>query len=238
MAPGMGKEERPSRCVTGIEGLDNILGGGIPTASIVLVCGGTGTGKTAMAVEFLARGAAQGETGLMISDIGSEERLLAGLPTFTFLPPDALKKGALSVIAPDEIFKNADAESAFDAAVLEKMMSALDKVLSTAKVKRLAIDGVDAVIPEKAARAFIGAIKDVLQKNECTAFVASRGGPEGLLAAAVDGVIALGDAERNGDFLRTMQVLKMRGTGHSRAKYVIDLTPCGMLTTPLLKGAP
>ncbi|MDD1769851.1 MAG: hypothetical protein LUO79_02080 [Methanomassiliicoccales archaeon] len=234
----MGKEERAGRCVTGIEGLDNILGGGIPTSSIVLVCGGTGTGKTAMAVEFLVRGAAQGETGLLISDIGSEERLLSGLPTFTFLPPDALKKGTFSVIAPDEIFKDSGSEWALDAAAMEKMLSALDKVLSTAKVKRLAIDGIDAVVPEKAAMAFNGEIKNVLQKNSCTAFFVSMDGPDGPLAAAADGVIVLGDAERNGDFLRTMQVLKMRGTGHSRAKYVIDLTPCGMLTTPLLKGGP
>jgi len=234
----MGKQEGPGRCVTGIEGLDNILGGGIPTSSIVLVCGGTGTGKTAMAVEFLARGAANGETGLLISDIGSEERLLSGLPSFTFLPSDAVKKGTFSVIGFNEIFSKVDEGTTLDPAALEKMASSLDKVLSAAKVKRLAIDGVDAAIPESGGRAFVGAIKDVLQKNGCTAFLVSSGGSEGSLPSAADGVIVLGDAERNGDFLRTMQVLKMRGTGHSRAKYVIDFTPCGMLTTPLLKGGP
>jgi circadian clock protein KaiC len=233
----MGKEERPDRCVTGIDGLDNVLGGGIPTSSIILICGGTGTGKTALAVEFIARGAAGGEAGLFIGDVGDEKRLLSGLPSFTFLTPESIKKGTFSVIAPDEIFKDIGSD-AVDAAVMGKMSSALDKVLSTAKVKRLAIDGVDAFVSEKAARAFVGAIRGVIQKNSCTAFIIADSGPKGSLAAAADGVIVLGDIERNGDFLRTMQVLKMRGTGHSRAKYVIDLTPCGILTTPLLKGGP
>jgi len=231
----MGKEERSDRCVTGIEGLDNILGGGIPTSSVVLICGGTGTGKTALAVEFIARGAAGGEAGLLIGDVGDEERLLSGLPSFTFLAPETIKKGTFSVIGPDEIFKGVGQDPA-DAAAIAEMASSLDKVLSAAKVKRLAIDGVDDLVSERAARPFVSAIKDVLRKNKCTAFIISRGGPEGPLAAAADGVIALGDIERNGDFLRAMQVLKMRGTGHSRAKYVVDITPCGMLTTPLLKG--
>jgi len=216
--------------MTGIEGLDNILGGGVPASSIVLVCGATGTGKTALAVEFLARGAAAGEAALFVGDATSEEILLAGLPNFSFLPPDAVKKGALSAVGMDEIFK--------EAADQQKTASTLDKVLSAAKVKRLAIDGIDGVVSESAAKGLLGSIKQVLRKNGCTAFVTSRSGIDSAFAAAADGVIVMGDIERNGDFLRTMQILKMRGTGHSRARYVIDLTPFGILTTPLLKGGP
>jgi circadian clock protein KaiC len=45
-----------------------------------------------------------------------------------------------------------------------------------------------------------------------------------------------GNLERRGDLLRTLQVVKMRGTQHSRAKYVLDLTTSGVLLVPLLKG--
>jgi len=61
----------------------------------------------------------------------------------------------------------------------------------------------------------------------------SRWGVEEALA---DGVIVTGNLERRGDLLRTLQVVKMRGTTHSRAKYVLDLTTSGVLLVPLLKG--
>jgi circadian clock protein KaiC len=54
--------------------------------------------------------------------------------------------------------------------------------------------------------------------------------------ALADGIILMGNMERRGDLLRTLQVIKMRGTSHSRAKYVLDLTPAGVLLVPLLKG--
>ena len=46
----------------------------------------------------------------------------------------------------------------------------------------------------------------------------------------------MGNMERRGDLLRTLQVVKMRGTQHSRTKYVLSLTPVGVLLVPLLKG--
>ncbi len=51
-----------------------------------------------------------------------------------------------------------------------------------------------------------------------------------------DGVILLGNRERRGDLLRTLQIVKMRGTSHSRARYILDLTSSGVLLAPLLKG--
>src|ERR1043166_4932773 len=49
---------------TGIQGLDEITGGGLPRGRPTLVCGGPGCGKTILAAEFLVRGAVQfGEPG-------------------------------------------------------------------------------------------------------------------------------------------------------------------------------
>ena len=45
------------KCPTGIAGLDQITGGGLPRGRPTLVCGTAGCGKTLMAMEFLARGA-------------------------------------------------------------------------------------------------------------------------------------------------------------------------------------
>jgi circadian clock protein KaiC len=44
---------------TGIQGLDEITGGGLPKGRPTLVCGGAGCGKTLLAMEFLVRGATE-----------------------------------------------------------------------------------------------------------------------------------------------------------------------------------
>ena len=53
---------------TGIQGLDEITGGGLPQGRPTLICGGPGCGKTLFATEFLVRGATEyGEPGLFVA---------------------------------------------------------------------------------------------------------------------------------------------------------------------------
>jgi circadian clock protein KaiC len=55
------------RVSTGIAGLDRILEGGFPKGRSVLVTGEPGTGKTIMALQFLAEGLAHGEKGVYVA---------------------------------------------------------------------------------------------------------------------------------------------------------------------------
>ena len=55
------------RVATGIEGLDDVLGGGLPQEQVYLLEGGTGTGKTTIGLQFLLEGVRQGERGLFIT---------------------------------------------------------------------------------------------------------------------------------------------------------------------------
>ena len=52
---------------TGIAGLDEVLRGGVPRGSMTLLAGGPGTGKTMLGMEFLVRGARQGDPGIMLT---------------------------------------------------------------------------------------------------------------------------------------------------------------------------
>ncbi len=63
MAKGRGKTTQIAKALpkspTGIQGLDEITGGGLPTGRPTLVCGSAGCGKTLLSMEFLVRGAQQ-----------------------------------------------------------------------------------------------------------------------------------------------------------------------------------
>lgn len=73
-----------ARAGTGIAGLDEILGGGLPRNPLYLVEGGTGAGKTTLGLQFLLAGAARGERALYPGfaetpeDIEKPDRLLVG----------------------------------------------------------------------------------------------------------------------------------------------------------------
>ena len=60
---------------TGVDGLDNVLMGGLRRGRVYLLEGTPGTGKTTMAMQFLMDGAARGESGLYITLSETEDEL-------------------------------------------------------------------------------------------------------------------------------------------------------------------
>ncbi|MEW5955924.1 MAG: ATPase domain-containing protein [Candidatus Micrarchaeota archaeon] len=63
------------RVKTGVSGLDALIGGGIPAESVVLVSGAAGTGKTVLALQFLAKGAATGERAVYFTFEEREDKI-------------------------------------------------------------------------------------------------------------------------------------------------------------------
>src|SRR5580698_9887616 len=76
---------RLPKCPTGIQGLDEITGGGLPRGRPTLVCGGAGCGKTLLAAEFLVRGAMEfGEPGVFMAFEETEAELKANVASLGF----------------------------------------------------------------------------------------------------------------------------------------------------------
>src|SRR6478609_9959834 len=70
---------------TGIRGLDEITDGGLPAGRPTLVCGGTGCGKTLLALEFLVHGASEyGEPGVFMAFEETAEELTQNVASLGF----------------------------------------------------------------------------------------------------------------------------------------------------------
>ena len=82
---GKGSTAKLPKAPTGIQGLDEITGGGFPRGRPTLVCGAAGCGKTLLAMEFLVRGAIeQGEPGVFIAFEETAEELAANVRSLGF----------------------------------------------------------------------------------------------------------------------------------------------------------
>lgn len=236
------------RCVTGIDGLDNVLNGGIPAGNTTLVTGTCGTGKTSLSLEFILHGAEAGEVGLYLTATETTEKLLESMIPYDFFHKKLLEEGKVEFVGLPEIYAAAKITGPdVDAKGAEALLKAIVAAVKKRKAKRLVMDSVTSVCAllgtADRIREFITALSHALAQQGCTALLVSevpsgddRYSPYGVEEAVVDGVILLGNRERRGDLLRTLQIVKMRGTSHSRARYILDLTSEGVLLAPLLKG--
>ena len=240
--------ERRERCKTGIEGLDNILNGGVPRGNTVLVTGSVGTGKTSLCLEFLVHGSLNDELSLYISVTEPCEKLLKNIIPYDFFDENLVKEGRLHFIDLPIVYEKLGLEKLeFDFEEVGILIQAIVSVVRELNIKRLVIDSITSVCyrlkSQENIRDFILNLGSALSELGCTSFLVSEISPAeeryslyGVEEAIADGVIVTGNLERRGDLLRTLQVVKMRGTMHSRAKYVLDLTTVGVLLVPLLKG--
>ena len=109
--PATPKQKRAS---TGVDGLDDILGGGLPEHHVYLVEGTPGSGKPTLGLQFLRRGAEVGEKGLYITLSETKAELvtvaashgwsLDGIEIFQLVTEDGLSPDAQqSILHPSEV---------------------------------------------------------------------------------------------------------------------------------------
>ena len=248
----MSAPARPStsveRCATGIEGLDNILDGGIPRGNTVLVSGSCGTGKTTLSLEFLVRGAMNGERSLFLSVTEASPKILQNLSTFEFFDPKVMVDHHLTFLDVPVLYDKLGLQrEELSSEDIDLLVGSIVKLASELKVQRLVLDSITSVCyrvrQDEKIRDLILKLGKGLSDIDCTSILVSEIGPQenryslyGVEEAIADGVLLLGNVQRRGDLLRTLKVIKMRGTTHSRAQYVLDLTPLGILLAPYLKG--
>jgi circadian clock protein KaiC len=201
----------------GVQGLDEILGGGLPTNHLYLIDGEPGTGKTTMALQFLLEGVHNGERGLYITLSESREELqavaeshgwhLEGIDIF-----EMSKDGAHDMEESYTIFHPAEVE----------LQQTVDEVLDVIKQNtplRVVFDSLSemrllAREPLRFRRQIL-ALKQFFNGRNCTVVLLDdKTSPDGdlQLHSLAHGVIVLEHvALEYGSERRRLQVTKVRG---------------------------
>ena len=240
--------ENKPRCTIGIELLDLDLGGGLPSGNIILISGASGVGKTTFSMQFLINGVKKGEKGVFFTATETIQKLKKYQGVFDFFDEKYIKSGDLNVIdlwsISDKLGLSPDHYTLEEANILFEVIRDIVKEIGA---KRLVIDSITSLCyrikSRERIRDFIFKLGSSLTILNCTTFLTSEVPPmvfqfsqNEIEEFISDGIIFLSDLERKGDLIRTLQVIKMRGTSHSRTKYALTMSSKnGVDLTPILQ---
>lgn len=200
------------RLATGVNELDAMLGGGLMRGSNTLLVGATGVGKTALGLHFIAECSSE-EPGLIFGFYEQQDDLIdkacvLGIEAL----PGAIASGAVETLwhAPTEH-------------VLDELAYTLIAAIRRRKVKRLFLDGIDALRqsalhPERLSR-FLAALNKALRDEGVTAVFTLEtpeliGGETRLqfttVSALAQNIILLRYTEISSEIKRTISIVKAR----------------------------
>jgi circadian clock protein KaiC len=132
-----------SKAPSGIGGLDEITGGGLPRGRPTLVCGGAGCGKTLFATEFLVRGITDfGEPGVFMAFEESADELAANVASLGF---DIRKLEADGRLAIDHVHVERSEIEETGEYDLEGLFVRLQLAIETVGAKRVVLDTLESL---------------------------------------------------------------------------------------------
>jgi circadian clock protein KaiC len=231
---------RLPKCPTGINGFDEITGGGLPRGRPSLVCGGAGCGKTLFAAEFIVRGAAQfGEPGVFMSFEETDAELKANVASLGFDLPGLVRRKKILLehvhIERSEIHETGE----FD---LEGLFVRLNHAIDSIGAKRVVLDTLEALfagLPNEAIlRAELRRLFRWLKVKGVTAVITAERGREqltrqGLEEYVSDCVILLDHRVNDQIATRHLRVVKYRGALHGTNEFPFLIGDDGLSILPI-----
>ncbi|MFT3692317.1 MAG: gas vesicle protein GvpD [Kofleriaceae bacterium] len=232
------------RVETGIVGLDQITGGGIPRNHIYLVEGDPGVGKTTLALTYLLEGVRAGEKGLYItlSETSDEVRLIAKSHGWSLDGVELFELSALEaqmrVDAENTVFHPSDVELT---ETTRAVLAYIDKV----KPSRVVFDSLSELRllaqSHLRYRREVLNLKQYFSRNRATVLLLDdRSGNEHdiELQSIAHGVISLQQhpPEYGGD-RRRLRIVKMRGIPYQTGFHDFEIVTGGMQVYPRLIAA-
>jgi circadian clock protein KaiC len=228
------------KCPTGIQGLDEITGGGLPRGRPTLVCGGAGCGKTLFAAEFIVRGAAElGEPGVFMSFEETGAELKANVASLGFDLAALVRRKKILLehvhIERSEIHETGEYD-------LEGLFVRLNLAIDTIGAKRVVLDTLEALfagLPNEAIlRAELRRLFRWLKDKGVTAVITAERGREqltrhGLEEYVSDCVILLDHRVNDQIATRHLRVVKYRGALHGTNEFPFLIGDKGLSVLPI-----
>jgi circadian clock protein KaiC len=230
------------RASTGVPGLDDILGGGLPACHLYLVEGDPGSGKTTLGLQFLRQGVADGQKGLYVtlSETASELRTVAashgwdleGIELFELVSSEGLGAEAeQSILHPSEV-------------ELGETVAGVISAVDRQRPRRVVFDSLSemrllAQNPLRYRRQVL-ALKKYFADQGVTVLMLDDRTSDGepLLHSVAHGVISLDQAvDQYGPERRRLRVMKMRGIKFRGGEHDVVLDTGGLAVFPRLVAA-
>ncbi len=229
-----------AKCPTGVAGLDEVTGGGLPRGRPTLVCGNAGCGKTLLAMEFLVRGATQfGEPGVFLAFEETEDELAQNVRSLGF---DLERLAERKQVLLDHVRVERgeiDETGEFD---LEGLFIRLGHAIDTVGAKRVVLDTVETLFGglsnEAILRAELRRLFRWLKDRGVTAVITGERGDgqltrQGLEEYVSDCVILLDHRVTDQVSTRRLRVVKYRGTAHGTNEYPFVIDEQGISVLPV-----
>lgn len=209
------------KAATGIPGLDDITGGGVPRGRATLITGGAGSGKSVLALQALVHGARdRNEVGIFVAFEESAERIVSNAASFGWDLPALQRKRLFFLDArpsPD-VLQSGGAD-------LQGLLAALDARVAQMGATRIVLDSLDVLLAlvgdGMAAQREMARLNEWVGSRDLTVLMTARApsprsladGVLGFLPFMADCVIALRHEDVAGVSQRSVRIEKYRGSG-------------------------
>jgi len=243
------------RILSGVSGLDELVGGGIPKSRCVLVVGSPGSGKTTLAMQFLRQGAEGEERALYVTMDESPTQIKENLSSFQWNLDKLEREGKLFFIDATPIRHSrtrtveyvgsgttSDSIAFPSDLTLKELIRTVSKVVEEEKIQRIVVDPITSIMLryERATRRRRAMLMffDGLEGTGCSSVVTTE-----LRTGMLDrefqleeflsqGVILLHTILHEGSIIRAIQIEKMRGTYHDVQPRPYQITAKGVEVFP------
>jgi circadian clock protein KaiC len=224
---------------TGINGLDEITGGGLPAGRSSLICGGAGAGKTLFSIEFIVRGAINKEPGVIITFEENAEDLEKNVASMGFNLKKLQKDGLIKIdhvhIERSEIEETGEYD-------LDGLFIRLGYAIDSIGAKRVMLDTIENLFGglnnEGILRAELRRLFTWLKDKGVTTIITAEKGEgsltrHGLEEYVSDCVILLDHRVINQISTRRLRVVKYRGSMHGTNEYPFLIDEDGISVLPI-----
>jgi circadian clock protein KaiC len=225
---------------TGIEGLDEITEGGLPTGRPSLVCGGAGCGKTLMAVQFLVKGITEyNEPGVFMSFEESGQDLAQNVRSLGFDLDQLVTAEQLRIdfvrVERSEIEETGEYD-------LEGLFIRLNYAIDSIGAKRVVLDTIESLFSgignTSILRSEVRRLFQWLKTKGVTAIITGERGDnfltrQGLEEYVSDCVILLDFRVIDQIATRRLRIVKYRGSTHGTNEYPFSIDENGISVLPI-----